>query len=235
MVISASITSTVHPGALQKSSTEVEAKFRIANRRMFNYILAVKGLAGFQADRPTLVRQTDTYYDTQNLDLCRRGLGHFRVRESAGRFKVTLKGPIQRQGDAFARSEDEEKLGAGPISESLGRHRLFSEAVRIVGQKMIFPVVVVSNSRLNIMFSNGRSAIEVSLDTLHYSDRSGAVVGPVFELEAENMTAPEMEFSRFVAALRKRYPSIELSSASKYERAVEALRTSGKGERQWVC
>src|SRR5262245_4491692 len=91
-----------------KGATEREFKFRLDGEQAVAALIQAAG-----AIAPPPVRQMNTYFDTTGLDLGRQG--HLvRLREEAGRFFMTIKGP-ERQGQAeglLSRSEEEVEVGA---------------------------------------------------------------------------------------------------------------------------
>ena len=126
---------------------EIEAKYRVTERRTFTELLAL-GVIGPFALYPahTPVDQVNTYYDSlaQSLRLVKHS---FRVRAAAGRSIATLKGPVQMKGDLHIRHEWEEELpgpdpalefGAGAVERlpgRTGRGRGHGHAVSFAGKR----------------------------------------------------------------------------------------------------
>ena len=157
----------------QTQATETELKFTLG-----------PGALEALADHPVISNPTQrkrlrsAYFDTPEHDLRDQGLS-LRVRECDGRFVQTLK---SRNGSVIARGEWEHDVaGCAPEPASLGESP-YGEMICALEARLA-PVFVTVIDRSVSMWTDGRSDIEISLDTGEVIAQDGG--HPIHELELE--------------------------------------------------
>jgi len=207
---------------------EVEAKFRIPDRKTYRMLLQLQELAGYSLAPLGRVQVTDRYYDTPD--------GHFlaasfscRLRSQDGQILVTLKGLGGAEGGMHRRAEHEVALPSemlNPADWPLGEAR--DLALELVGEASLQPLVDLKQIRAKRDLMDGeRRVAEVSLDAVR------ATVGKrptcYYEMEVElSSEGTEDDLYRVAAALQGEH-GLTPEPRSKFERALSAR---GRGSRR---
>ncbi len=92
---------------------EIEAKF-ITKPEVFEKILKLKNVAGYKVKEVIDIEETDTYFDTEELDLHRQEIS-YRIRKQDNTFLVTLKEKPVKTGAIYSRFEEEEYINEKDI------------------------------------------------------------------------------------------------------------------------
>ncbi len=202
---------------------EVEAKFRIPNRKVHRTLLRLQDLAGYSLTPLDRVQVTDRYYDTSEGRLLAASFS-CRLRSQGDQILVTLKGVGDADGAVHRRAEHEVELSSevlDPADWPPGAAREL--ALELTGGAPLQPLVDLKQTRekRDLMDAERRVA-EVSLDEVRAS--SGKRPSCYYELEVE--LAPdgtEVDLALVSDVLQSEH-GLTPEPCSKFERALSARR-----------
>lgn len=171
---------------------EIEAKFRLGPEADLPRMASAGGLPdGFRAGPQRIALIDDVYVDTATRALMRAGFA-LRLRQSAGRAKLSLKG-IDRAGPSAIhdRIELESEVGSGfaPLDPAGWSPELRRRVLAATGDApRLLPVANVGHARL----------IRPILDAAAVDDPAGAVARPIAEwvLEELRVSRPDRDGRR---------------------------------------
>ncbi|NJN18871.1 MAG: CYTH domain-containing protein [Oscillochloris sp.] len=209
---------------------EIEAKFRVSDRRVFTGLLRLTTLAGANLIPQSAAEyQTTTYFDTADDRLRARGAS-LRVREVAGRRVATVKRSRGLDGLIHLRDEWEVPIAAelSPLHWPASPAR--SHALALVGHEPLFSRVRVFTRRQIITLgAQQRPLAELCLDEGHVA--AGGRIETFRELEVELLAAgTRADLDRICAALMVRFP-LEPEPLGKRTRGLRLLDTSTPARR----
>jgi len=200
---------------------EVEAKFRIPDRKTHRVLLQLQELAGYSLAPLGRVQVADRYYDTPD--------GHFlaasfscRLRSQGEQILVTLKGLGDADGVVHRRAEHEVALPSemlNPADWPPGEAR--DLALELAGEAPLQPLVDLKQIRVKRDLMDGeRRVAEVSLDEVR------ATVGKrpscYYEMEVElGPEGTEDDLYRVATTLQAEH-GLTPEPRSKFERALSA-------------
>ncbi len=200
---------------------EVEAKFRIPDRRTYRMLLQLQELAGYSLAPLGRVQVTDRYYDTP--------AGHFlaasfscRLRSEGENILVTLKGLGGADGVVHRRTEYEVALPSemlDPTDWPSGEAR--DLALELAGEAPLQPLVDLRQIRAKRTLMDGeRRVAEVSIDEVRAT--FGKRPSCYYELEVElGPEGTEDDLYRAAATLQEEH-ALTPEPRSKFERALSA-------------
>ena len=200
--------------------TERELKFA-ADRDTLKTALTLP-LPGAIIRGPVSQALKSTYFDTETLDLMRRGVS-LRVRQSGGKCILGVKKDAHAHGGYFERDEAEAPLPSSKVDLNVLDRRISSELSEIVGKKALAPRFGSDIRRTLKTLRFHGADIEVALDEgfLFAGERRE----PTDEIELELKAGEPAALFEFGLALVDALP-LTPSILSKAERAAELL--SGK-------
>lgn len=207
---------------------EIEAKYRVAERRVFDDLLRAATIGQF-ALQPAAApeRQINTYLDTpdRRLDLARLSL---RIREAGGRRLITVKQSQPPVDGVYVRQEWEIDA-AGTRPADWPAHPLRDRVLEALDGEEPVPQFRIYTRRHTIAALVHRPVAEICLDE-GYVSADGRVVGfRELEVELKSHDA-QQEFATLLALLRQRYALVP-ESRSKRARGIWLLqRASGSNE-----
>jgi inorganic triphosphatase YgiF len=213
-----------NPWRRAQTSLEIEAKFRVDDRRIFDQLLALASLGDARLTaQPEPELQHTTYYDTPTETLRARKFS-LRVREVAGRRIATVKRSRGGASGLHVREEWETPIGPevhpGSWPPGLARER----ALALLGCEPLLPLCSVHTLRHTITVQrDGRLVAELCLDEGHV--RAGGRAASFRELEVELQGLGTMSDLRQLCAwLSARFPlTPELTGKRSRGLALRAL------------
>lgn len=167
-----------------QTTLEIEAKFRVDDRQIFEQLLALAGLgdAAFTAQAEPELQHT-TYYDTPT-EILRVHKVSLRVREVAGRRTATVKRSRGGASGLHIRDEWETPIGAGVHPRFWPPGPARERALEFLGGEPLLPLCSVHTLRHTIVVHrDGRLVAELCLDEGHVS--AGGRAARFRELEVE--------------------------------------------------
>ena len=200
--------------------TERELKF-VADRNTLRTALTIP-LPGEVTHGPVSQVLKSTYFDTETLELARRGFS-LRVRQSGVDCILGVKKDAHAHGGYFERDEAEAPLPSSKVDLSVLDRRISSELSEIVGKKALAPRFGSDIRRTLKTLRFHGADIEVALDEGFLF--AGKRREPTHEIELELKTGEPAALFEFGLALVDALP-LTPSVLSKAGRAAELL--SGK-------
>ncbi|MEI7770865.1 MAG: CYTH domain-containing protein [Chloroflexales bacterium] len=201
---------------------EIEAKFRVADRRIFAQLLSLPTLGcATLTPHPAPEQQHTIYFDTPD-EAFRARRASLRVREIAGRRVATVKRSHGAVGGLHMRDEWETPIAAGVHPRSWPPSEARERALLVVGQKPLVARVSVHTRRHGIdVYLKGRRVAELCLDE-GYVEAGGRIIG-FRELEVELREAGALDdLELLCAALTRRFP-LEPEPHGKRARGIALL------------
>ncbi|WMW25560.1 CYTH domain-containing protein [Methanolobus sediminis] len=143
---------------------EIEAKFLISERDIFEKLKGISSITGFSSGEPVDKEFTDTYLDTMDMAIYASGFS-FRCREKGSKVTYTLKSLSVSKSLVHMREEVEftlnEKLPVKEWDNCVLRERVLA----IIGSGELFPLFTVTHKRTDIPLSfDQREIAEMSFD-----------------------------------------------------------------------
>jgi triphosphatase len=200
--------------------TERELKF-VADRDTLRTALTIP-LPGEVTHGPVSQVLKSTYFDTETLELARRGFS-LRVRQLGGDCILGVKKGAHAHGGYFERDEEEAPLPSSKVDLNVLDRRISSELREIVGKKALAPRFGSDIRRMLKTLKFQGADIEVALDEGFLF--AGKRREPTHEIELELKAGEPAALFEFGLALVDALP-LTPSVLSKAERAAELL--SGK-------
>ena len=202
---------------------EIEAKF-ITNSKVFEEILKLKDIAGYKIKEVIDIEETDTYFDTEELDLHRQELS-YRVRKHDNTFLVTLKEKPIRTGAIYSRFEEEEYIKPKDIDKlydnSLNIKPIVKAKQFAEGKKLV-RIFAIDKKRKRAVITKGNHIIRLDMDTIQYLIDGSKK--KEYELEIEAKNTPMEEVEKVEEFLRKKFgKKLKPYKRSKYERGLALM------------
>ncbi len=202
---------------------EIEAKF-ITKPEVFEEILKLKDIAGYKIKEVIDIEETDTYFDTEELDLHRQELS-YRIRKQDGTFLVTLKEKPIRTGAIYSRFEEEEHIKEKDVPrfyDSSLKIKPVTKAKELAEGKKLLKIFTIDKKRKRAVITKGSFIIRLDMDTIQYLIDSSKK--KEYELEVEAKNAPMEEVEKVEEFLRKKFgKKLKPSKRSKYERGLALM------------
>jgi inorganic triphosphatase YgiF len=196
---------------------EIEAKFNVPDREVWQRLLALERLAGFELAASRVRRVRDTYLDTPKRHILSAGYA-CRLRQQGDEYLITLKGLGSVQNAIHRREELEVTvppvLSPAQWPASAARERM----AELIGSSPLTPLFELEQERWvrNLMCGEQEIA-ELSLDDVRVvaSGQEQAYL----ELEVELVPpGDEADLERIAACLRDDW-QLQPEPRSKFERA----------------
>jgi inorganic triphosphatase YgiF len=200
---------------------EIEAKYAVADPRLFTDLLALPQIGPFTLTPDVgSVDQINTYFDTvdHRLRAARHG---FRIRLAKGNIVATLKGPASIHGDIHTRSEWETVLHDDtPHDLPIGELR--DRVLALTAEQPLLPTISIRTNRQIIIATRDAQPIaEMALDD--YVITAGERREQYYELELELLPAGQpADLTALAALLRGRF-ALAPEARSKLERGLALL------------
>lgn len=199
-------------GAAQwhRAIMEIEAKFRVADRRTFAQLLALPTLAGItMSPRSVAEQQRTTYFDSEEA-IFRAQRSSLRVREVHGQRIATVKRSRGTAGSLHRRDEWETPIDAALHPQHWPDSPARTQALAILGEDtrpLIAQVVVHTYRQIIDASLADRPIAEICLDE-GYVSVAGRLAG-FRELEVElDPEGTPADLERICAALTARFPLV---------------------------
>lgn len=173
-----------HPSQQAPAALEIEAKFHVHDRKVFDQLLALANLGDATLTaQPEPELQHTTYYDTPTESLRARKVS-LRVREVGGRRTATMKRSRGGASGLHVREEWETPIGAEVHPRFWPPGLVRERALALLGSELLLPVCSVHTLRHTIIVHReGRLVAELCLDEGHV--RAGRRTASFRELEVE--------------------------------------------------
>ncbi|MDZ4719836.1 MAG: CYTH domain-containing protein [Roseiflexaceae bacterium] len=200
---------------------EIEAKYAVADPRLFMDLLALSGIGPFTlAPDPEPIDQINTYFDTPDRRLRAARYG-FRIRLAQGMAIATLKGPATIQDDIHTRSEWEAEL-TSEKPDDLPFGELRDRLLALTAQQPLLPTLSIRTNRHIIIAIRERQPIaEIALDD--YVITAGSHQQRNYELELELLRTGQPDDLKELASLLHARYALVAESRSKLERGLALL------------
>ena len=202
--------------------TEVESRYMVPDRVLFNKLIHVSSLGGYAVQPEGIIRMTDHYLDTKGRALLRQGWA-CRLRAQNGSWVVTVKGPKANRGAILSRPELEmalveriEDIARWPEGE------IRSLVRELTGGLPLQQFLTIRQSRHRFSLSDGsRHVAELSLDVVRLS--TGKLRHLSYMLECELLEQGELaDLERLHPLLVNSYYLVP-ETRSKLQRALELV------------
>lgn len=193
-------------GHQAKAALEIEAKFRVDDRQIFEQLLTLTSLGDATLTaQPEPELQHTTYYDTPTETLRARKVS-LRVREVAGRRTATVKRSGGGASGLHVREEWETPIGVGVHPRSWPPGLARERALELLGCELLLPLFYVHTLRHAIrVHRDGHLVAELCLDEGHV--RAGGRAASFRELEVELQGVGTMgDLRQLCAWLTARFP-----------------------------
>jgi inorganic triphosphatase YgiF len=183
---------------------EIEAKFRVPDRRVFAALLSLPAIAGsVLAARPAPEQQHTIYFDTPDSRL-RAWRASLRLREVEGSRTATVKRSHGGSGAVHVRDEWEVAVGVATHPRFWPSSEARAQALALVGGAPLLPQVrVVTRRHVINAYRAERLLAELCLDEGHVG-AGGRVLG-FRELEVELVDGTLAELDELCVALAGRF------------------------------
>ncbi len=205
---------------------EIEAKFVVPNRQTYRSLLRLRDLAGYTLIPTAAVNMVDRYFDTADGRLLAAGYA-CRLRTEGASVLATLKGLGGALGAIHHRDEQEIQLPKWtPDAAAWPGSPARDLALKLSGGAALQPLFDLEQHRTRSDLMDGaRRVAELSLDAVR------VVVGRrpalYYELEVElKAEGTEADLAR-IAQVLSDVQGLAAEPRSKFERALETLRTRG--------
>ena len=202
--------------------TEVEAKFKVTDRAIFDQILRAERLGRFGVTDGPLLDVADIYMDTANRALSAGGYA-CRLRCENGDWLAILKGLGGAKGAIHQREEVKTPLAAfepNPARWPVGDARELALALA-QGQPLSPLLTIRQVRRIRRVNDQARAIADLSLDEVQVE--AGGRSDEYLELEAESVLDGTPEDVAALAGLFAVEWNLEPESTSKYHRALALL------------
>ena len=203
---------------------EIELKFLVEDQFARDRILQDKYLEETaQKDSKEEIRMNATYFDTEDLDLCKNKMA-LRVRFENGKPVVTLKWGGSSQNGLHVRGElnvhVSETFIESPDIDVFKESEIYEEIKNASCGKKLMPLMQVECLRKQMMVDTGKSISVVSLDV-------GKVITPkgdsdISELEIELYSGDQSDMIELGKRLATKY-NLKESNVSKFQRGLELM------------
>ncbi len=207
-------------------SMEIEAKFTVPDRAIFERLLQVEELAGFALSPARLKQLYDQYLDTADARFLRDGFAcRLRMDSDGGRL-LTLKSLTPAQGPLHAREELELRLSpkAGLAVADWPAGNATALASQLSGGQpleLLFDLRQERYQRLAIPAGSQMPAVELSIDVTRLQALSRH---ELLGVEAELLPAGDLASLQAMADALQRVWGLRPEPLSKFERGLVAAR-----------
>jgi len=202
---------------------EIEAKF-ITSKKVFEEILKLKDIVGYKIKEVINIEETDTYFDTEELDLHRQELS-YRIRKQDNTFLVTLKEKPVKTGSIYSRFEEEEYIKEKDVPNfynSSLKIKPVTKAKELAEGKKLLRIFAIDKKRKRVVITKGKFMIRLDMDTIQYLIDGSKKKECELEVEAKNTSMEEVE--KVEEFLRKKFrKKLKPSKRSKYERGLALM------------
>lgn len=202
---------------------EIEAKF-LTTPEVFKEILKLEDIAGYKQKEILDIIESDTYLDTEELDLHRKEIS-FRIRKKDGTFLVTLKEKPIRTGAIYSRVEEEEHIeekNIPNVKDYSLEIKPVTEAKRLTEGKKLLEIFIVHKKRKRLVIVKDDFIIRLDMDTINFSVSDSKKEQCELEIEAKN--APIEEVKKVQDFLKEKFgKKLKPSKRSKYERGLALM------------
>ena len=215
---------------------EVEAKFQAKSPQVLDQIRLQRQVAGYTLSDWRSTPQQDTYLDTRDGLLTRKGAA-LRIRQKfripgtivEGEAVVTFKAQTE---DIYTYTELEMPITDQEVQVLLSgnlekvRAEAVEAAVRYLNGENVLPVLHVENCRETWCLNAEAGCIEVCLDEVRYADKDKTQSIQEYGVELELKTGEPAFLQQIADALSQQYDLIP-TFQSKYERGIIHLNVFG--------
>lgn len=194
-------------GSLPKASfhREVEAKFLVRSRALHDAVAALKSLGEFRVMSRRREKQSNTYFDTDDLAL-KKSRSVLKLRLTDRKREVTFKSEMGHRRGVSDRRELTLPIRKSQVGRFL-KELLDIEPVRcaraVAERKPLKKLFTLFTDRRITILGVGRQRVELDVDRVVV--RQGRKRLEHREVELENLTASPKTFRRAIAVLRRRF------------------------------
>ena len=202
---------------------EIEAKFALPDRDVFQRLQTIDRLAGFVLSAGQIKQVRDTYLDTAGRVILRAGYACRRREESEG-ILITLKGLGGAQGAIHRREELQVLIPSDLPPAQWPPSPVRDRVLQLIGLAPILPLFELRQTRTVRLITQGeRRVAELSLDDVRVTAGNREQVYLEMEVELKSH-GTEDDLSIIVACLRDEW-QLKSEPLSKFERALAFLET----------
>ncbi|MFC1490418.1 CYTH domain-containing protein [Candidatus Latescibacterota bacterium] len=195
---------------------ETEIKFEVPDRELFDEIVSLRDIAGYNTSESVLIIISDIYFDTPD-NLLYNGKAVFRLRTVNNNPVLTFKSHQKSDGSFYRRLEIEspaditaDEITSGRLPD-LPASRAFLEKFGAV--PLSVSMSAVNNRRKILLEINNIPHFELVLDDVTFSGPRGTY--SVCELEVESLGGSDEELEKIGAWLIEKY-ALNYAGPSKY-------------------
>jgi len=197
---------------------EIEAKFTLPNRDVFQRLMSVDRLAGFSLSAGRVKQVRDTYLDTVERLILRAGYACRRREQSEG-ILITLKGLGGAQGAVHRREELQVLISSDLPPAQWSPSSVRDRVLQLIGSAPLLPLFELQQLRtVRLMTQGERPVAELSLDDVQVKAGNREQVYLEMEVELKSQGI-EDDLSIIVACLRDEW-QLKPEPLSKFERAL---------------
>jgi len=197
---------------------EIEAKFTLPDRDVFQRLMSVDRLAGFSLSAGRVKQVRDTYLDTVERLILRAGYACRRREQSEG-ILITLKGLGGAQGAVHRREELQVLISSDLPPAQWSPSSVRDRVLQLIGSAPLLPLFELQQLRtVRLMTQGERPVAELSLDDVQVKAGNREQVYLEMEVELESQ-GTEDDLSAIVACLRDEW-QLKPEPLSKFERAL---------------
>ena len=197
---------------------EIEAKFTLPNRDVFQRLMSVDRLAGFSLSAGRVKQVCDTYLDTVERLILRAGYACRRREQSEG-ILITLKGLGGAQGAVHRREELQVLISSDLPPAQWSPSSVRDRVLQLIGSAPLLPLFELQQFRtVRLMTQGERPVAELSLDDVQVKAGNREQVYLEMEVELKSQGI-EDDLSIIVACLRDEW-QLKPEPLSKFERAL---------------
>ena len=198
---------------------EIEAKFIVHDKALFESLMNIEDINGFSVQDAVPEQFTDTYLDTVDLSIYASGFS-FRCREKKDKVVYTLKS--LKSSDSLIHKREETELSLKeklPVSK-WDNCELKSLILEMIGPGELYPLFTVEHARTDLQVTDGqRRVAELSFDdvTIVCNNNQKSYLELEIELTDEGK---EEEIYRLATFFRDEI-GLEAGSSSKFDNGFE--------------
>jgi len=197
---------------------EIEAKFTLPDRDVFQRLMSVDRLAGFSLSAGRVKQVRDTYLDTVERLILRAGYACRRREQSEG-ILITLKGLGGAQGAVHRREELQVLISSDLPPAQWSPSSVRDRVLQLIGSAPLLPLFELQQLRtVRLMTQGERPVAELSLDDVQVKAGNREQVYLEMEVELKSQGI-EDDLSIIVACLRDEW-QLKPEPLSKFERAL---------------
>ena len=211
---------------------EVEFKFQVTSRQVFDRIRSRKQVAGYKLADQKIDRQRDIYLDTATCTLFRQGAS-LRLRETEGVYWITFKTQIE---GVEVRTELKNSLtdaqAQAVLDGNLAKIRVEAAqaAATYLNREKIYSVLHIVKHREAWYIHAEGSRVQICFDTVRHTTTDQRQSIEECELELE-LKAGGRPFLREIAQALSRQYGLRATHQSKYDRGVALLNVFATARR----